>query len=421
MFLDNDLTNDGTITMDASAPSGYSYLYLEGYTFTNMATFDIPADGNSGYYADVVNGGSFVNTGTVQVDGDLYVSGDVTFTNGTGGSVVNNGTFTDGTYVQDGGTNSGTPLSPSTLVLSGGGSASFSAQDMSVQGELMAGQSIDIPAGGSMFLDNNLTNDGTITMDASAPSGYSYLYLEGYTLTNAATFDVPADADNDGYYAIVTNSGSIVNTGTVDVDGDLYVEGSVTFTNGTGGSVVNNGMFDDGSGTFTNSPRWLGGQQRAVHRRHLRPRRGVELGHPVVAVDAGSERGRECLVLGPGHERAGRTDGRAVHRHPRGGMFLDNNLTNDGTITMDASAPSGYSYLYLEGYTLTNAATFDVPADADNDGYYAIVTNSGSIVNTGTVDVDGDSTSRQRDVHERHRRLGGEQRDVRRRVRHFHE
>ncbi len=78
--------------------------------------------------------GSLVNTGTVEVDGELYVSGGVTFTNATGGSVVNNGTFTDGTYVQDGGSNSGTPLSPSTLVLSGGGNASFSAQSMSVQG-----------------------------------------------------------------------------------------------------------------------------------------------------------------------------------------------------------------------------------------------------------------------------------------------
>ena len=206
----------------------------------------------------------------MDVDGDLYVEGSVTFTNGTGGSVVNNGMFddgsgtftnstggsvvnnglfTDGSYVQDGGSNSGTPLSPSTLVLSGGGSASFSAQDMSVQGELMAGQSIDIPAGGSMFLDNNLTNDGTITMDASAPSGYSYLYLEGYTLTNAATFDVPADADNDGYYAIVTNSGSIVNTGTVDVDGDLYVEGNVTFTNSASVTVGSAGEME--GSTFT--------------------------------------------------------------------------------------------------------------------------------------------------------------------------
>ena len=84
MFLDNDLTNDGTITMDTS-PSGDSYLYLEGYTFTNAGTFDIPADGNSGSYAQVVNGGSFVNS--------------------AGGSVVDNGLFNVSTYVQDGGTN----------------------------------------------------------------------------------------------------------------------------------------------------------------------------------------------------------------------------------------------------------------------------------------------------------------------------
>ena len=73
-----------------------------------------------------------------------------------------------------------------------------------------------------------------------------------------ALSDVPADG-NDGTTPSSSNGGSIVNTGTVDVDGDLYVEGSVTFTNGTGGSVVNNGMFDDGTyvqdGERTRAPR----------------------------------------------------------------------------------------------------------------------------------------------------------------------
>ena len=207
---------------------------------------------------------------TVGSAGELEGS---TFTNSTGGSVVNNGTFTDGTYVQDGGSNSGTPLSPSTLVLSGGGSASFAAVGMSVQGgPLMAGQSIDIPASGSMYLDNDLTNDGTITMDTSA-SGYSYLYLEGYTLTNAGTFSVPADG-NSGSYAYVYSSGSFVNTGTVR---------STAPSTSTGGGV-----------DLHEQPRRLGGQQRDLHRRHLRPRRRDELGHPAVAVDAGPERGRDA-------------------------------------------------------------------------------------------------------------------------------
>ena len=172
----------------------------------------------------------------------------MTFTNGTGGSVVNNGTFTDGTYVQDGGTNSGTPLAPSTLVLSGGGTASFAAVGMSVQGgPLLAGQSIDIPAGGSLSLENDLTNDGTITMDTSA-SGYSYLLLDGYTLTNAGTLDVPADG-NSGLYAYIYNSGSLVNTGTVEVEGTLYIQSGETFTNSASVIVGSAGLLRPG--TFT--------------------------------------------------------------------------------------------------------------------------------------------------------------------------
>ena len=147
-----------------------------------------------------------------------YYYGSVTFTNSAGGSVINNGTFIEGTYVQDGGTSSGTPLAPSTLVLSGGGNASFSAQGMSVQGgPLMAGQSIDIPAAGSLSLDNNLTNDGTITMEASSTPGPSYLYLGGYTLTNAGSFSAPASDGTPAYLY----GGSADNTGTFTVDGTL--------------------------------------------------------------------------------------------------------------------------------------------------------------------------------------------------------
>ena len=126
LYGDSATSPDGTITMEASSTPGASYLYLDGYTLTNAGTLDVPAsDGTPAYlYYD----GSVVNTGTVEVDGTLNIYGGVTFTNAVGGSVVNNGTFTDGTYVQDGGSNSGTPLSPSTLVLSGGGSASFEAR-----------------------------------------------------------------------------------------------------------------------------------------------------------------------------------------------------------------------------------------------------------------------------------------------------
>ena len=59
---------------------------------------------------------------------------------------------------------------------------------------------------------------------------------------------------------------------------------------------------------------------------------------------------------------------------------------------MDTSA-SGYSYLLLDGYTLTNTGTLDVPADG-NSGLYAYIYNSGSLVNTGTVEVEGTLTSR---------------------------
>ena len=87
--------------MDTSA-SGYSYLYLDGYTLTNAGTFDVPADGNSGPMPTSPTAARWSTPGPGD-DGILQIYSAVTFTNATGGSVVNNGTFTDGTYVQDGG------------------------------------------------------------------------------------------------------------------------------------------------------------------------------------------------------------------------------------------------------------------------------------------------------------------------------
>ncbi len=89
---------------------------------------------------------------------------------------------------------------------------------MSVQGgPLTAGQSIDIPAGWHhCTLDNDLTNDGTITMEASSNSGvFVALSRAAIPSPNAGTFSVPA---SDGTPAYLYN-GSVDNTGTFTVDG----------------------------------------------------------------------------------------------------------------------------------------------------------------------------------------------------------
>src|SRR5450759_3719338 len=265
LSLANDLTNDGTISMEASAGTGSSWLYMGGFTLTNAGLFSVPAGDGTPVYLYTYNGGSLVNTATMQVDGNLSNYYGTLVKNNPGGTVVNNGVFNPATYVQAGGSSSGKPLSPATLVLSGGGTAAFQASSMTVQGgPLMAGQSIDIPAGGSLSLANDLINDGTISMEASAGRANSYLNVRGCTLTNAGLFSVPA---GDGT-PVYPYNGSLVNTATMQVDGNLgkpyyYYYGTLTVTNsasltvgatGTlaavsvthspGGTVVNTGVFN---------------------------------------------------------------------------------------------------------------------------------------------------------------------------------
>ena len=101
---------------------------------------------------------------------------------------------------------------------------------MTVQGgPLEAGQSIDVPESASLCLANDLTSDGTITMEAAGPAP-SYLDLDGHTLTNAGTFNV----DRGHRVRRPDSSGTFDNTGTMQIAGTFY-SSRASFTNSTGG------------------------------------------------------------------------------------------------------------------------------------------------------------------------------------------
>ena len=219
----------GVVSMEDD--NNVSSLYLNGHTLTNTGTLTVDA-ATGGDYAYLASTGTLFNAGTVQVAGALALN-SATFTNGVGGSVsvASGGAFTGGTFVQAGGSNSGVAIAPSTLEAGGTGSAAFTAEGLTVQGgPVQSGQSIDIPAGGSMSLGADLTSGGTITMEDN--NNVSYLYLNGHTLTNSGTLTVNAASGGD--YAYLYSTGTFTNTGTVQVAGQLYL-GGATFTNGVGG------------------------------------------------------------------------------------------------------------------------------------------------------------------------------------------
>ena len=391
MSLGSALTNDGTISMEGGSQP--SYLYLQGNTLTNAGTFTVPAETVTAYPAYLVGpGGGVVNNGTVQIDGSLNTSSyGATFTNGSGGTVADGGSFAAGTYVQAGGSNTGAPLSPSTLVLSGGGSASFTAESMTVQGgPLLAGQSIDVPAGGSMSLGSALTNDGTISMEGGSQP--SYLYLQGNTLTNAGTFTVPAETVTAYRAYLVGPGGGVVNNGTVQVDGSLN-------SNSYGGTVTNNASFTIGSaGSFTNGTFTNGSGGTVADGGSFAAGTYVQAG----GSNTGAPLSPSTLVLSGGGSASFTAESMTVQGGPLlagqsidvpagGSMSLGSALTNDGTISMEGGSQP--SYLYLQGNTLTNAGTFTVPAETVTAYPAYLVGPGGGVVNNGTVQVDGSLNS----------------------------
>ena len=100
-------------------------------------------------------------------------------------------------------------------------------------------------------LGNDLTSAGTISMEDN--NNVSYLYLDGHTLTNAGTFTVtrPPAAT----YAYLYGSGTLVNPGTVQINGDLYLTGrrspTGSLTVGSAGLFQPSSFTQDASGVVT--------------------------------------------------------------------------------------------------------------------------------------------------------------------------
>ena len=388
----------GAVSMETDGND--SSLELSGGVVTNAGSVTIGSGGGVANFSD----GSIENTGSISINGTLY-DPDLFVVNGSGGSITEStaGQLEVGAFVQAGGTNTGNPITPTTLVLAGGGAASFLASDgtTTVQGgPLEAGQSIDVTYDGTLSLGNDLTSAGTISMETSTPYD-TYLDLNGHTLTNTGTFDVNAGSNAASF----DDTGTFDNAGTVNVAGTLYDEVS-SFTNSAGGSIAVTGTLYGGSTSFTNS---TGGSIAVTGSGSFADGTytqagGTNTGNPMTPttlVLAGGGAASFLASDGTTTVQGGPLEaGQSIDVTYDGTLLLGNDLTSAGTISMETSTPYD-TYLDLNGHTLTNTGTFDVNAGSDAASF----DDTGTFDNAGTVQRRRDPLRRSVLVHQLHRRL----------------
>ena len=297
------------LTSKSSAHSGYALIGGgPDVTVTNAGVFQTSGGTTSPNYlqvnlADAKTGKTVIN-GVTAVDGSggatnltndgtfsVASTGSLALTNGSsftqsGGTFTNNGTVTQdtGAFTQSGGTDSGKPVSVIDATLTDAAGSGVYTFDLfgndGLGGTIPSGQTVDV-IGNNAYdstatLDSNVTNDGTLELDAGkgrAGLGLAALSGSAYTVTNAGKLKTGGGGNNPNYLRTnVTNTsgGSVQINGLTDEDGSggattltnngsfsvglgkgsLTLSGASSFTQ-NGGTFTNSGIFYQNTGTFT--------------------------------------------------------------------------------------------------------------------------------------------------------------------------
>ena len=257
------LTNTGTIEANAGSTG----------SLTLSGTFDNQGAAPGGIVDDAsmtLNGSTVTNEGAITVgSGATLTQVAGTVTNGANGAIANQGTFTvqagslgaQGTFNQDAGTTSGTPIAinGANLNFTGTGASSFSftSNGGHLSGNMAAGQNVAINSA-TVSVAGPFTNAGVI---AASGTG-SNLNVSGGTLTNTGTIEANAGStgsltlsgtfDNQGAApggivddaSMTLNGSTVTNEGAITVgSGATLTQVAGTVTNGANGAIANQGTF----------------------------------------------------------------------------------------------------------------------------------------------------------------------------------
>ena len=361
---------------------------LAGGVITNQGQINSPASGGGGRTI----GAAILNDGGSLTLGASVTTFTGTFTNESGNLTVSAPTtdltptavFSDDRFNEDNGTTTGAPiLEDATLALTGTGASSFVLEgDCTLDGSEAAGQTVTVQGGafgGSSTADltANFTNAGTIAL-ASAPDG-DYASLSGdFTFTNTGTLSTTAGTGTLAYL-----ESNIVNEGTITLDAvdNIFNEGNA-LTNTSGSITTGTGAeLYTGSGTFTQGGGTVSG-----------PAPIIQGTLDVTGSGAGSFTLVGGTTL-EGATAAGQTVTVLANQTVLGNSIgestasISGSFTNGGTLVLDPSTNADYADVNGGG-TLTNTGTIETVANGAGTAYIEINT-----VNEGTMTLDSVETA----------------------------
>jgi hypothetical protein len=395
------LTNDGTVNVDTA--TSYSGGTWDNGGALNIATAVTLSVTSPATFTDDT-GGSVATTGT----GQLMVGGGNTYNQGNG--------TTSGNAVLLAGPQSGSGIA---LHYTGTGSSTIVAEGGTgtLDGAIVSGQTLSVDGTCSNnaveTVDANETNAGTVHVSSIGCGNTSTLAVaSGKTFTNQATGIVDFDPGATGARTItgnLTNDGTVnvnastsFSSGTWDNAGPLNLADSTsltvtntapsTFTDDTGGSVVSNGVnqtgqlvidggntYNQGNGTTSGASVLLAGPQSggaiALHY--------TGTGTSSVIAEGGAGTLDGAIVSGQTLSVDGTCSNNTVET-------VDANETNAGTVHVSSIGCGNTSTLAVApGKTFTNQATGIVDVDSGASGARTI---TGNLTNKGNVNVNVSGT-----------------------------
>ena len=416
------VSNAGTITSELAKGGTRS---LQG-NLVNTGTIAINTTTQfNGTSAALTNEGAInLATGT-----SLVFTGKATITNGSGGSVAGAGTGNvaiepESTFTEGAGTTSGSKpvvVRDAGLKYTGSGASliAIHGQSSTISGNVSSGQSIVIESNNSehayLTAAASYSNAGTITLTSieTSPNQAALIttsgtltnsgsinvevgvgglrFLEG-DVTNTGTIAINATTRYDAASALLTNEGAIkLATGTL-----LVVTNKGAVTNGTGGSIVAAGTgavaiepectFTEGAGTTSGSKPVVvrdaglkytgaGASLIAIHGTTSTISGNVSSGQSIVIESNNSE--NAYLTAAVGFASAGTITLTSIETSPNQAAMI----ITSGTLTTSGSIKSevGVGGLrFLEG-SVTNTGTIAVNATTRFDTPKATLTNQGTI------------------------------------------
>lgn len=223
----------------SGGPTKIENLSTANHTFNNSialhdGTCELnPINGNITFTANIFNNGNFIdvfgnNGDSLIISGVLQGTGGITLKQNSILYLTGQNTYTGGTFVEGGTlrlnrTGGGTLPSSNDITVSNGATLRISTNQELNNLTVNAGGSVVVDAGVALTISGTLTNNGTLTLEATDESTYAQLITSGTVSGNVTAKRAITGSTQGWRFISPPASGTLANLGTVQLTGAANV------------------------------------------------------------------------------------------------------------------------------------------------------------------------------------------------------